>query len=287
VNIPGAVALVTGGASGLGLGIATSLARHGAQVILADIDADRAACEAATLTGSGLRAHAAELDVSQRSSWLTVADKARRIGPVTILCNNAGVGGGRDPIDVYTDERWRWVNAVNVTGTLLGIQTFLPAMRCRGEPAHIVNTVSMLGIVATPNTVGYIATKFAAMGLCLDLRQELRGTHIGVSALCPGMVRTRIVETTAILAPGSRSPPDDSTVAAMNAVMSGGMNPRAVGERVARAIAQSEFYIFTHPEWRVLVEHHYQEMLDAFGDSAEPGHRDDVLAIAAAQPSGK
>ena len=285
MNIEDTVAVVTGGASGIGLGISAALAKHGARVIIADIDVDRARVEADRLNERGLRAHGAGLDVTRRASWSALAKRAQRIGPVDILCNNAGVGGGRDRIDEYAAERWRWVNAVNVTGPLLGIQTFLPSMKTRGEPAHIVNTVSMLGIVATPNTVGYIATKFAAMGICLNLRQELHGTQIHVSALCPGMVRTRIVETSSKLAPGSRPPADAAAVEAMNAVMAGGMDPFAVGERVCRAINQGDFYIFTHPEWRFLVERHYAEMLTAFGESADPGHRDNVEAIAGAQPS--
>jgi NAD(P)-dependent dehydrogenase (short-subunit alcohol dehydrogenase family) len=285
VNIHGAVAVVTGGASGIGLGTATSLARRGAEVIIADIDATRAGVEAGKLRAAGLRAHGFGLDVTRRASWNALGNRARRIGPVGILCNNAGVGGGRDPIDTYTLERWRWVNAVNVTGPLLGIQTFLPSMKDCGEPAHIVNTVSMLGVIATPNTVGYIATKFAAMGISLDLRQELRGTKVHVSALCPGMVRTRIVETSNKLAPGERPPPDAAAIAAMHGVMAAGMDPLAVGERVCRAIERDEFYIFTHPEWRFLVERQYEEMLASFGDPADPSHRDDVEAIAGAQPS--
>jgi NAD(P)-dependent dehydrogenase (short-subunit alcohol dehydrogenase family) len=284
MQIEGAVALITGAASGIGFGIATALARRKATVILGDIHLERARAAADTLRAAGLSAHALHLDVTRTASWESAAREILAHGRLSILCNNAGAGGGRDPIEHYPIDRWQWVNAVNVTALLQGVKTFLPGMRLSGQPGHIVNTVSMLGIVATPNTVGYIATKFAAMGLCLQLRQELRGSPIGVSALCPGMVHTRIVETTARLSPGGQKTLDDETIESMHAVMSSGVEPVKVGERVARGIERNEFYIFTHPEWRSLVEGHYQEMLQAFGDAADPQHRDPIETIAAVQP---
>lgn len=283
-DIAGKTAFVTGGASGIGLAMGRTLAGAGARVVLADIDAEQLEAAASGLRDTGAQAMAVELDVSDEVSWTRAARAAADFGPVRILCSNAGVGGGSGALETYDPEVWRWVYGVNAHAHLYAARTFLGAMKASGEPAHVVITSSMVAIVPPPISVAYISSKFAALGIALGLRNELAGSAVGVSVLCPGMAATRIVQTTAALRPaGAETGAAASTARAMGSVLASGMAPEAIGERVLKAIREDEFYIFTHPEWRRLAEPQLREVLDAFGESADPAYAgDDIDGLIAA-----
>ncbi|MBN9566882.1 MAG: SDR family oxidoreductase [Alphaproteobacteria bacterium] len=287
-QVRGETALVTGGASGIGLGIARALAKAGARVAICDIDLPRAEAAAAELSASGADTMAIALDVTKEDDWQQAAEKVRaHFGDVTILCNNAGVGGGSGLAETYDPSVWDWVFAVNVDSILYSLRTFLPAMKAINRPAYIVNTASMSGLVATPNSIAYVSSKFAAMGFSLALRNELSGSPIGVSVLCPGMTATRIVETTQFLRPGEAEKGiGEKTASAMNTILSTGMKPDNVGQAVLDAILADRFYIFTHPEWKPLVAAQAQEVLNGFGESAQPGHQDDLAGLMKAASTG-
>ncbi|WP_338425217.1 SDR family NAD(P)-dependent oxidoreductase [Sphingopyxis kveilinensis] len=283
-DVAGKTAFVTGGASGLGLATAKALVANGASVILADIDGAGAEAAAAALRGEGANAIGLRLDVTSEESWAEAAEKAQIFGPVRILFSNAGVGGGSGPFERYDTDVWRWNYAVNAHAHLYACRTFLGDMKASGEPSHLVITSSMVAIVPPPISVAYISSKYATLGIAMALRNELAETCVDISVLMPGMSATRIVETTRDLRPvevevGKAA----ATSQAMQGVLAGGMDPAKVGARVVQAIENGDYWIFTHPEWKKMAELVTQDMLAAFGPSADPDYRgDDINGLIAA-----
>lgn len=277
-------AFVTGGGSGIGLATAKALATRGARLILADIDDARVNAAAADLRAVGVDAMALTLNVADEADWARADELAARFGAVQVLCSNAGVGGGSGTFETYDTEVWRWAYAVNAHAHLYACRTFLGAMKAMDEPCHLTLTASMVGIVPPPISVAYISSKFATLGIAMGLRNELADTRVGLSVLCPGMSATRIVETTATLRPGaSEQAAAARTAQSMRSVLASGMSPDKIGERVVKAIETGEFYIFTHPEWKRLVEPQIAEMMAAFGESADPDYPgDDIDGLVAA-----
>ncbi len=283
-DVRGKTAFITGGASGLGLATARALVAKGARVILADIDGAGAEAAAASLCESGGEAIGLQLDVTDEASWAQAGDTARAFGPVRILFSNAGVGGGAGAFEDYDTDVWRWNYAVNAHAHLYACRTFLGAMKASGEDAHLVITSSMVAIVPPPISVAYISSKYATLGIAMALRNELAETKVGLSVLMPGMSATRIVETTRTLRPGeSEAGKAATTSQAMQGVLAGGMSPDRIGARVVRAIEGGDYWIFTHPEWKAMAELVTQDMLAAFGESADPDYRgDDIDGLIAA-----
>ncbi|MFF0496497.1 SDR family NAD(P)-dependent oxidoreductase [Nocardia aobensis] len=250
----GEAAFVTGAASGIGLGIARALVSAGAKVALADIDGSRLAGVVRELTDTGGVVTAVELDVSDASQWEAAADQAESaLGPISILCNNAGVNGG-GAIDETPLEVWRWVHGINTDAQFVGVSTFLPRFKRRGGRAHITNTASMAGLVPMATVGAYVSSKFASVGFSMVLRQELRGTEIGVSMLCPGSVSTRINETGEQGQARLLGREPNASVAEQNgALLAQGANPDRVGEQVVQAMRDQQFLIITHRDWEPLV----------------------------------
>ncbi|MFF8285204.1 SDR family oxidoreductase [Streptomyces albus] len=261
----GEAAFVTGAASGIGLGVSRALIAAGAKVALADIDEERLAEVAEELTAAGGVVTAVPLDVSDAGSWAAAADRAEEaLGPVSILCNNAGVNGG-GPIDETPLEVWRWVFSVNIEGQFIGVSTFLPRFKRHGRRAHIMNTASMAGIVPMIHVGAYASSKFASVGFSMVLRDELRETGIGVSLLVPGTVATRITTTAAraeaeLLGREVKA----EAVAANNAMLAQGADPDRVGEQVLEAMRERQFLIVTHRDFEPLVGRVHAEIERAF-----------------------
>ncbi len=260
-------AFITGGASGIGLGIATALLEAGAQVVIADIEAAHLAEAKAILAGHGGAAHFIPLDVRNREAMHRAArETAQVFGHVHILCNNAGTGLAV-PIEAAGYEDWDLILSVNLGGTINGIVTFLPGMKAHGEGGHIVNTSSMAGIIPCPSYAGlYSTTKFAVRGLSETLRLSLAPFNIAVSTLCPGMVDTRIMTAERRLRPEGHSPGTDEWPETMEFAM----KPREVGERVLEGIRRRSAFIFTHGYFREEVAELFAEILAQFPPSAEP-----------------
>ncbi|MDZ4375817.1 MAG: SDR family NAD(P)-dependent oxidoreductase [Phenylobacterium sp.] len=283
-DIKGQTAFITGGASGIGLATAQALARRGARLVLADLDAPRVEAAAAELRATGSDAIGVALNVAEEAEWAAAHEAARSFGDVRILFSNAGVGGGSGAFETYETDVWRWAYAVNAHAHLYACRTFLGAMKDSGQPCHVAITSSMVGIVPPPISVAYISSKFATLGIALGLRNELADTQVGLSVLCPGMSATRIVETTQALRPGaSEAGQAAQTAQNMGSVLASGMSPEKIGERVVEAIEANAFYIFTHPEWKPLVEAQFADLLSAFGASADPAYAgDDLESLVAA-----
>jgi len=266
MELKGKVAFITGGASGIGYGMAQAFLNAGMKVVVADLLQQHLDEVAAAHPGAN-NLHLIKLDVTDRPAFERAAEETERVfGKVHVLCNNVGVAAG-NAIDEHSYEDWDYVLNVNVGGAINGLVNFLPRIKKHGEGGHIVNTSSMAGMIPVPGFVGsYSTAKFAIRGMSDSLRLTLAPHSIGVSVLCPGMVATRAVtggkvyrQTHDAHEQSEATPPP----------ITGGMAPLAVGERVLKAIHDNELYIFPHGEFKEEVAAYFQRMLDAF-----PGDQD-------------
>jgi len=266
-RVDGKTAFITGGARGIGLGIARAFARSGAKLALADID--QASLVTAKSELSDLTAvETFKLDVRDRSAYARVADETEsRLGPVSILCNNAGVAGDQH-VTRLTYEYWDWVVGINLHGVINGIQTFLPRMLNRGGGGHIVNTASGAGLAATSSGLLYTTSKFAVVGLSESLRNALEPFKIGVSVLCPGPVNTKIISNSRETQPPTQVTAEEAKVfetiiKQVNAVLAAGVDPDEVGEMVLAAVKANRLYIHTDRVMAGLIEARTRMLLDA------------------------
>jgi NAD(P)-dependent dehydrogenase (short-subunit alcohol dehydrogenase family) len=250
-NLTGKTAIVTGAASGIGLGIARALAGAGVNLVLADIQAGPLEEARRRIEAAGARAVARQADVSDFDQVAALAKAAREaFGGLHIACNNAGVAMHGTPLAELGAEEWRWVVGVNVLGVVNGVRAFVPAIRGQNEGGHIVNTASVSGFFVRhgTNQGAYAMSKYAVVALSEALEQELEGSGIGVSVLCPGPVRTRIFEGAATRPDQFGGPyvrPEHERIGA-RLLGSGALEPEQVGARVLHAIRHDEFYVFTH-----------------------------------------
>jgi NAD(P)-dependent dehydrogenase (short-subunit alcohol dehydrogenase family) len=257
----GRTAFITGGASGIGLGMAQAFIARGMNVVIADLLQSHLDEAQAKLSGTN-RSHSIRLDVSDRQAMRAAAEETRAIfGAVHVLCNNVGVSQ-RNPMDEASYEDWDYVLGVNVGGTVNGLVEFLPGMKAHGEGGHVVNTSSMAGMIPVPSFAGIYATsKFAVRGLSDALRLALAPYRIGVSVLCPGMVKTRAMTAGDIYRTVHEAHSDAEE---LRGTIEWGMEPAELGEIVAGAIERNQPYIFPHGEFREEVAAYFDEMLRAF-----------------------
>src|SRR5215813_6676277 len=279
------VAFITGGASGIGLGMAKVFVREGMNVVIADIRRDHLNEAMASFDGPDA-VHTIELDVSDRDAMSRAAGEAERVfGKVHVLCNNAGIGIG-GPMKLATYDDWDWVMSVNLGGVINGVQTFLPRILAHGEGGHIVTTSSMSGFLPTPGAGLYITTKFAVVGLSEALRSELAEDNIGVSVLCPGPVQTNIAESNltrpAHLLNSGYAETDKMRVA--HSVSSAYMDPMEVGEKVLKGILRNDLFIFTHPEFRDGVKSRCDAVMAAFPDEEPDPARVSAIGFLLSNP---
>ncbi|MFI7638301.1 SDR family NAD(P)-dependent oxidoreductase [Nonomuraea sp. NPDC049400] len=273
-NIADATVFITGGAQGIGLGIARAFARAGARIALADVDRDQLRVAEQELSILG-KVSTHTLDVRDRDAFARVADAVEeRFGPVTVLCNNAGVAAAAPP-SALTYQLWDHVLGVNLGGTVNGLQTFLPRMLSRGGPAHIVNVASGAGLVASDKIV-YVASKYAVVGLSESLRQhrELSERGIGVSVACPGFVRTNVMANSAKLDPGGALPANEARDALFERF---GLPPDVVGEQVFQAVRENRLYVHTDRMLAGPIEQRSRVLLEAMPPETE---RDRQIAAA-------
>lgn len=260
--LAGKVAFVTGAASGIGLGIATALAQAGVKVMFCDIE--RAALDRAL---EGLRQTNADVDgvtadVSLKRELQGAADATiARYGKVHILVNNAGVGGG-GPYGTWTDDAWSWTLGVNLMAVVWGVEIFGPLIEKHGEGGQIVSTASMAGLISG-SSMPYNVSKYGVVAFSEGLRNDLAPRGIGVSVLCPGFIRTAIMDSERNLPErlaGARPPqttPQGPAAAFSEMVrqrVSTGIDPLYVGELVREGIEEDWPYIFTDNEFEPIFD---------------------------------
>ena len=250
----GKTAFITGGAGGLGRAFAKALIAEGANVALADID-ERALVRAAEeLDAPPDRLLGLTCDASDRSALERAAAEAiRAFGRVHLVFNNAGVGGRSAGLEELTAADWEWVVRVNLISVAHGVAIFLAHLRAHGEGGHFVNVASMAGMLGQAQMGPYSATKAAVVALSETLFQELKGTNVGVSVLCPGFARTGIAdERPNPLAP--EAPPVSKAgaerAAQLRLAVEAGLDPEEVAARTLSGVRDDDLYIFTHPEMR-------------------------------------
>jgi len=245
--VEGRTALVTGAAAGIGFGIAEALAKAGARVVLTDVDADGLERAAPAI---GPNAATFALDVTDRRQWLAAAAFVEEaFGPLDILVNNAGIGPDLKPLADVSPESFDRLIAINLTGVFNGVHAFAAGMRARGR-GHIINTGSMASLTAMPRLGPYTTAKFGVLGLSEVLRAEMAPFGVGVSVVCPGLVRTRLGQTASGATPPAATPSF--------------IEPAVVGALVVEAIRANRLYVLTHGDYRDKVEERSTALLDAF-----------------------
>lgn len=264
-HLHGKTAFVTGGASGIGLGMTRCFLQEGMNVVVADLSEEHLAQARELLAPHAQRLHYLRLDVANREAMMAAAEHAESaFGKVHVLCNNAGVSSPI-PMDEATAEDWDWIMGVNLNGVINGILAFLPRLRRHGEGGHIVNTSSIAGLVPAPAWGGiYSTSKFAIHGLSGSLRLSVGKHRIGVSVLCPGATRSNVRNSERLrparYARAARLP------ISMPSLQQIGVDPMLIGERVVQAIQHNTFYVIAHAENKAHVQAFVQEMLAAFPD---------------------
>jgi len=261
-NVEGKVAFITGGASGIGLGIAKVFVKNGMKVVIVDMRQDALDEAMAYFRDNGNEGsvHPINLDVTDREAYKLAADEAERVfGKIHVLINNAGVGSGGSVV-TSTYKDWDYSMGVNVGGVINGIVTILPRILKHGEEGHVVSTSSTVGLFAMIGCGIYTTTKFAVTGLMESLASELEGTKVGASVLYPGGTTTNLGLSSMVNRPENLKnenepefpPPSQGQGRPRMPMMdtSTFMDPVEMGERVLRAIKRNDIFIITHPEFR-------------------------------------
>ncbi|MGD8859079.1 MAG: SDR family NAD(P)-dependent oxidoreductase [Myxococcales bacterium] len=255
-DLKGKVAVVTGGASGIGFAMAERFGEEGARVVLADIESGALAGAVEALRAKDIEAMGVECDVSKLPSVQNLLARTLEAhGRVNILCNNAGVQIA-GPTWQITIGQWEWILGVNVWGVIHGVHVFVPQMLEQGDECHIVNTSSMAGLISVPMMSAYQVTKHAVVTLSESLSAELaqQEAKIGVSVLCPAFVQTNLhraernrpeaLRDGSAMSAGLEKAIQDS----VEQLVTGGKPPRVVADAVLEAVRSGQLYVLTHPE---------------------------------------
>lgn len=261
-NFAGKVAFVTGGASGIGLGMARNFLAEGMKVVIADYNEDHLDQAREVLRGNNAT-HLIRVDVADRENLRAAAQEALDVfGKIHLLANNAGVGGGGN-VDDPDFEEWDRSIGINLGGVVNGTKIIVPIIKAQGEGGHVVNTSSMAGVVPLPGMGAYSAGKYAVRGFTQALRLDLAPHGIGVSCLYPGAVKTALM---AIPEDDASAPPGEEGDFIRNlwAAMRVAVDPMDMGRLVVDAIRENRFHILTHAEFLEEVQERHRTIEDAF-----------------------
>ena len=266
-DFTGRTAFVTGGANGIGIGLVRALLAQGCNVAIADIRSE--SIEAALKSLRDQRVMGVQVDVSSREAMARAADRVEaKFGTVSLLFNNAGINLFQTVEESSYDD-WDWVMGVNLHGPINGVMTFVPRMIAAGKGGYIVNTASMAAFLAAGVPAIYNTTKFAVRGLSESLRASLAPHGIGVSVLCPGLVKSYIYASNDIRPEHLKreaKPVDAANVKRLAEIHEFGMEPDVIAARVLEAMRENRFHIFTHPEFKDELGELFAEVLQDFRD---------------------
>lgn len=274
MNVRGKTAFITGGVSGIGLGIAEAFAEAGCELILSYRNEDHRAAAEARFAGRGFATpRFVKLDVTDRAEFAAVA---AAMGKVHILVNNAGVSVF-GPADEASYDDYDWIMGVNFGGVVNGLVSFLPHIKAHGEGGHIVNVASMAAFLPGPQAGLYTASKFAVRGLTESLRYNLAPHNIGVTLMCPGLTRTNAWDSAlkrpAAFAESGFAPPDRTELEQFGTAFDLGMDPIEVGRKTLAGVAANRGLVLTHPEFAEDFEAIHRESLAALPDEEAPEGR--------------
>ena len=277
-DFPGRTAFVTGGANGVGIGLVRALLKEGCNVAIADIRPE--SIDRALRALDDPRAMGVPVDVSSREDLRRAADAVEaKFGVVTLLFNNAGVNLFQS-IEESSFDDWDWIMGVNLDGPINGVATFVPRMVQAGKGGYVVNTASMASFLAGGTCGIYNTTKFAVRGMSASLRASLAKHNIGVSVLCPGLVKSYIYASDdirpATLKAGAK-PVDTAAVKRLAEVHEFGMEPDVIAARVLDAMREDRFHVFSHPEFKDEIAEMFAETLEDFRDYPPDPGRDKRL----------
>jgi NAD(P)-dependent dehydrogenase (short-subunit alcohol dehydrogenase family) len=259
-QVKGKVAFITGGASGIGLGIAGAFVEAGMKVVVGDYNEEHLAQAMKCLEHANDRIHFIRLNVMDRNSMASAAKESEDVfGRIHVLVNNAGVQN-TSGLSTMSYKDWDKLMGVNLNGIFNGVRAFLPRIRQHGEGGHVVTTASIFGLftVSRGKNAAYCASKFAAVAMMESLRAELASSNIGVSVLCPGVVRTNLEEALKDF--------------------KGASEPREIGEWVLRGMRANQLYILTHPEFNVVVKTRSDAIIASSPNGYHPGDEREAIA---------
>ena len=267
-DFSGRTAVITGGASGIGLGMARAFAGRGMQLVLADLDSVLLKKAEQEFSDAGIAVVTQTCDVSRLEEIERLAELTlERFGGVHVVCSNAGVGLPTSARNMKLAD-WEWIINVDLWGPIYTVKTFLPLLE-EQEVGHINATSSMAGLISSQMMGAYNVTKHGVVALMAATERELRAkkSNVRASVLCPGPINTNISQHSVDFRPGGGKPKGDSKKAGklagnIQAALEQGMQPDEVGELVLNAIEQEKFWILTHPHWSKGV----QKQLDALID---------------------
>ncbi|MEM1403216.1 MAG: SDR family NAD(P)-dependent oxidoreductase [Pseudomonadota bacterium] len=272
INLTGKTAVVTGAGSGIGAALARALTNEGMRVVLADIEKSALDSVVAALSGAGATVVGVVTDVMCEKAMNDLAITATStFGPIHLLCNNAGVASSSGqfgmPIWEQPIEDWSWVLGVNFYGVLHGLRAFVPGMLAHGEPAHIVNTGSLSGLLAGGGIYG--ASKHTVLSLTETLHADLcaSNSNVRASLVCPSLVRTGFFAAErnrpANLHVELETPQgQDSVMALVDQLLSHAASPDDIAASVIKGVLQEEFYILPNPAWDSFVEDRVRHILE-------------------------
>ncbi len=289
-ELTGKVAVVTGGASGIGLAMARRFHAEGMRLVIADIEQPALTEAAEQLRSEGAEVLDVVTDVSQADQVEALAeDSVAHYGSVQVVCNNAGVGGGGPAWDISLGE-WEWVLGVNLWGVIHGVRSFVPRLLKAGE-GHIVNTASMAGLIGLYTSPHYAVSKFGVVALSESLYNQLQmaGAPVGVSVVCPAWVHTRINESDRNRPPAAGVPTaterDDQTRSAVEHVISSGMDPAEVADKVVAAVKSGQLYVLPHDDqfWLDLITKRTTGIIERRNPTPDPLPGSDAIRAAISQ----
>lgn len=263
-------AVITGGASGIGLALAERFAAEGANVAICDINPATLQEAYQKLTAKGANCLAELIDISDRQAVLDFADKVfARFGSVTYLFNNAGVGGEWGSLIDTPQTNWSWCLNINVLGVVFGIEAFVGRMVKTGEPGYVVNTASISGLLPMPNAGAYSPSKFAVVSLTESLALELEDSAITVAMICPGFVNTGFLDSGRNLENAPTREEDQTFLdrrKKVKSLMTDSISASEIVERVLSGLARQSRYILTHSEYKNAFVQRYEKILAAFDE---------------------
>lgn len=269
-------AVITGGASGIGLATATELAHRGARVVLADVDQPGLELAVAHLQGQGFEAHGVMCDVRHLEEVTRLADKAfRLLGQVDVLFSNAGIVVA-GPIAEMTHEDWRWVIDIDLWGSIHAVEAFLPRLLKQGTGGHIAFTASFAGLVPNAGLGAYGVAKYGVVSLAETLAREVKGNGIGVSVLCPMVVETKLVSNSERIRGadyGLASTPDVTGSLGPLPEQDETVGVAALARLTADAILANRLYVLPHEASRASIRRRFDRIDRTFDEQAAEGWR--------------